>query len=163
MRFILLSLLLVACGPSPLEYRCDVPGIGGFQSEFYLDCDMVREEVALSFEVLDTWRLVLQEDQHLYEHVPVFVYRAWCVPGWDGEECASGEYSWWPSPYIQLGYHRLSLMHEELHHWDSLNLSPGTTRHLRWDRNGYDLSDDASFQPGMHEVWERYGYQPVAP
>jgi hypothetical protein len=142
-----------------LEHRCNIVGLGSFSLDFEVSCNMLQEEADLAFEILDERLLVPYRDQHVFDGVQVRVHASDCV--YSGGECKSGIYSWWMAPHVELKFHRRSILHELLHHWDSIHFAFGTSWHQHWDTNGYNASE-AEYVPRLSLIWRRWGYDPLS-
>lgn len=160
MKKLLISLMiLTGCGPNYVEPTypyCEIRELKNYILEFELDCNMVQEEVSLAMEVLDSWNLVPRSKQNTFKSISIVVHKDWCAGYWP--ECHTGEYSWFTYPHIELGHRRLSLFHELLHHWDSVNFVFNTYSHKNWETNGYNDAEQLEFVPKIKEIWERYKY-----
>ena len=155
-----LFILLIGCGVQKYDNTCQIDGIKQITSEVPLNCELIQMEVDLAKAIAYKYNLIpASKFNNAFKDIPIRVEDLLCLEYKDGSfehGCITGYYYSTPSPNIVLSKARHSLLHEMLHHWDSVHLSIGTFGHENWDKNGYyDACQE--YQNQITILWENNG------
>ncbi len=138
MRPALLLALLAACGQRPGAFTCEAAPFV-VTADYAPNCETVRADVALARDVLDARGIVsAAEFDSVFAGVPV-VIRDLTALADNGTDGTDGRYG--PAG-IELSYNASALLHECLHHLDSVRLDPLTHWHTGWEGRGWLAADD---------------------
>lgn len=130
-----------------------VPCIGTVTSDWPAARSSIVTAIAAAREELDAHGLVPKEDFcDTYRNVTVHIRKedSWESTVWTPlphTELINGRYA---AGHIELSLSMGSLVHELLHHWDTIHFGFGTLNHTGWCDNGYyNASDEFSRRSGM--------------
>jgi hypothetical protein len=137
-----LPLLLAACGPGQAYYQCpEIPNLGYVLSEMSIDCQAFASNSAIAFGMLDQANVVPLGSDHDFERWTVIVESGLELHGYPGTNgrtdiSAAGD------PTITLSSSAGSLLHEELHAWQTMHGDLDTVNHPNWCEMGWGAAND---------------------
>lgn len=134
---VVLSAALNACSGA-VYYQCSSPYFNEVWSEGNINCGQFNQNAKTALDMLAKAGFVSPGEQHLYHRVHVTVeLDKWNL---DDNENVSGTYT---LNEIHISSSGMSLLHEMLHHWQTMNWILDTGEHPHWDTNGYYALDNA--------------------
>lgn len=129
----------------------EMPCIGSVTADEPVHVKAFASNIQLARDLLDKAGLIPKAEfcatfEGVHVHIKSVYY--WRDEFW-GQRAGGGSYNYFDK--ITLGRSGSKLVHEFLHHWDTIHLQVANSSHLYWDKNGYDW---------VSQVFERLA-QPV--